>query len=286
MPIAFAVSIPVALQAFLIGVVQGLTEFLPVSSSAHLIVLPPLLGWNDPFLNSATFDVMLHGGTLIALLVYFWREFVGLAAAFIASLAERRIGGDPERRLAWLVLVTLVPAAVLGFALEDFLDTAFRERLVFVAVFLVGGAAFLWAAEWYAKRRGGERDLDRATLGDAIAIGGAQAIALFPGFSRSGVTIATGLFRGLRRDEAAHFSFLMGTPIIAGATIWKARVLVSDGGAAVEWVPLLAGLAGATLAGLLAIRFLLGYLRRHTTGIFIAWRLIFAAVVVAWLLAR
>ncbi len=117
-------------------------------------MLPPLLGWNDPFLNSATFDVMLHGGTLVALLIYFWREFVGLAAAFVASLAERRIGADPERRLAWLVLLTLVPAAVLGFTLEDFFDTAFRERLIFIALFLVGGAAFLWAAEWYAAAPG------------------------------------------------------------------------------------------------------------------------------------
>ena len=277
---------PVALQALVIGIIQGLTEFLPISSSAHLIVLPQILGWNDPFLNSATFDVMLHGGTLVALLLYFWREFVRLAVAFVVSIRERRIGPDPERRLAWLLLVTLVPAAVLGFALEDFFDTAFRGTLALVAAFLVAGAAILWLAELYAARHGGERDLDRATIGDAVTIGVAQAVALFPGVSRSGITIATGLFRGLRRDEAARFSFLMGTPIIAGATLWKARGIVADGGAGVEWLPLLAGLLGATVAGLLAIRFLLGYLRGHTTGIFIAWRLILAALVVVYLLAR
>jgi undecaprenyl-diphosphatase len=277
---------PVALQALVIGIIQGLTEFLPISSSAHLIVLPQILGWDDPFLNSATFDVMLHGGTLVALLLYFWREFVRLAVAFVASIRERRIGTDPERRLAWLLLVTLVPAAVLGFALEDFFDTTFRGTLALVAAFLVGGAAILWLAELYAARHGRERDLDRATIGDAVTIGVAQAVALFPGFSRSGITIATGLFRGLRRDEAARFSFLMGTPIIAGATLWKARGIVAGGYAGVEWLPLMAGLVGATVAGLLAIRFLLGYLRRHTTGIFIAWRLFLAVLVVVYLLAR
>ena len=287
-PVAGTVPTPCPLlsQALVIGIIQGLTEFLPISSSAHLIVLPQILGWDDPFLNSATFDVMLHGGTLVALLLYFWREFVRLAVAFVASIRERRIGTDPERRLAWLLLVTLVPAAVLGFALEDFFDTAFRGTLAIVAVFLVAGAAILWLAELYAARHSGERDLDRATIGDAVTIGVAQAVALFPGFSRSGITIATGLFRGLRRDEAARFSFLMGTPIIAGATLWKAREIVAGGGAGVEWLPLIAGLVGATLAGLLAIRFLLGYLRRHTTGIFIAWRLFLAALVVVYLLAR
>jgi undecaprenyl-diphosphatase len=245
-----------------------------------------MLGWDDPFLNSATFDVMLHGGTLVALLLYFWRDFGRLIAAFVASVAERRIGPDSERRLAWLLLVTLVPAAILGFTLEDFFSTTFREQLAPVAAFLAGGAAILWLAEHQARRRGGERGLERATLGDALAIGLAQAIALFPGFSRSGITIATGLLRGLRRDEAARFSFLMGTPIIAGATVWKIRGIAVGGGAGVEWVALLAGLLGATVAGLLAIRFLLGFLRRHSTAIFIVWRLALAGVVLVYLMAR
>lgn len=272
-----------ALQAFVIGVIQGLTEFLPISSSAHLIAVPRLLGSNDPFLNSASFDVMLHGGTLLALFLYFWRDLWRLFRAWIASLLERRIGGDTDRRLAWLLVVTLIPAAILGFALEDFFDTYFRERLLAVAIVLSVGAALLWLAERHHR---GERDLDELRLSDAVGIGVAQALALFPGISRSGITIASGLFLGLRRDAAARFSFLMGTPIIAGATGWKAFGIVRDGGEGVAFEPLVAGIAGATVAGLIAIRFLLAYLRRRGTGIFSAERLVLAALIVVFVLSR
>jgi undecaprenyl-diphosphatase len=271
------------LQAVVIGIVQGLTEFLPISSSAHLIALPRMLGWNDPFLNSAEFDVMLHLGTLVALLVYFWRDLWRLLLAWLASLRERRLGDDPDRRLAWLLLVTLLPAALIGALFEDFFDTLFRERLALVALLLVIGAAILWLAE---RRATGGRDLEKLRLTDAVAIGAAQALALFPGISRSGITIAAGLFLGLDRAAAARFSFLMGTPIIAGAGLWKVRALAGGDAAAFEPATLLAGMVAAALAGLLAIRFLLDYLRRHTTGIFIAYRLAFAGAVLAFLLAR
>src|SRR3712207_1176580 len=134
-------------QSVVIGIVQGLTEFLPISSSAHLIVVPRLLGWNDPFLNSAEFDVMLHLGTLAALLAYFWRDLLRLLRAWLASIRDRRIGDDADRRLAWLLAISVVPAALLGALLEDFFDTTFRDRLVLVALLLVVGAAALWIAE-------------------------------------------------------------------------------------------------------------------------------------------
>jgi len=271
------------LQAVVIGIVQGLTEFLPISSSAHLIALPRMLGWNDPFLNSAEFDVMLHLGTLVALLVYFWRDLRRLLLAWLASLRERRLGNDPDRRLAWLLVVTLLPAAVIGAVFEDLFDTLFRERLALVAVLLVIGAAILWLAE---RRARGGRDLEELRLTDAVAIGAAQALALFPGISRSGITIAAGLFLGLDRAAAARFSFLMGTPIIAGAGLWKVRALAGGDAGAFEPATLLAGMVASALAGLLAIRFLLEYLRRHTTGIFIAYRLAFAGAILAFLLAR
>jgi undecaprenyl-diphosphatase len=271
------------LQAVVIGIVQGLTEFLPISSSAHLIALPRMLGWNDPFLNSAEFDVMLHLGTLVALLVYFWRDLWRLLLAWLASLRERRLGDDPDRRLAWLLVVTLLPAALIGALFEDLFDTLFRERLALVAVLLVIGAAILWLAE---RRATESRDLEELRLIDAVAIGAAQALALFPGISRSGITIAAGLFLGLDRASAARFSFLMGTPIIAGAGLWKVRALTGGDAGAFEPITLLAGMVAAALAGLLAIRFLLDYLRRHTTGIFIAYRLGFAGAVLAFLLAR
>jgi len=268
------------IQALVIGVLQGLTEFLPVSSSAHLIVVPRMLGWNDPFLNSAEFDVMLHAGTLVALLLYFWQDLWRLLRAWVASIAERRIGTDPDRRLSWLVLITVIPGAALGAFGESFFDTYFRDHLILVGVFLAIGAALLWLAERYSRA---DRGLEHMRVTDAVTIGVAQAGALFPGISRSGITIAAGLASGLTREAAARFSFLMGTPIIAGAALFKARDLGSLTGTEVG--PLAVGMIAAVISGLLAIRFLLAYLRRHATTPFIVYRLLAAAAVVVFVLS-
>lgn len=270
------------LQAAVIGVLQGLTEFLPISSSAHLILVPRLLGWDDPFLNSAGFDVMLHVGTLAALLVYFRTDLLRLARAGLASLLERSIAGDPDRRLAWLLVVSVVPAALLGALLESFFDTFFRARPAIIALLLVVGAAILWLAERHGRR---DRGLSELRFGDALAIGIAQALALFPGISRSGITIAAGLFLGLERAAAARFAFLMSTPVIAGAGLWKARALLGGGFLGGETAVLLTGMLAAAGSGLLAVALLLRYLRTNSTGIFIAYRVVFAAVVFALLLA-
>ncbi|MEA2622263.1 MAG: undecaprenyl-diphosphatase [Chloroflexota bacterium] len=270
-------------QAIVIGIVQGLTEFLPISSSAHLILLPPLLGWNDAFLNSASFDVMLHLGTLLALLAFFWRDVVRLVSAGIASIRDRSLAGDPDRRLAWLLLVSVVPAAILGFLFESFFDTYFRERLLLVPVLLVVGALVLLAAEWYGRRR---RSLDQADLADAVTIGVAQAFALFPGISRSGITIAAGLFRGLEREAAARFAFLMGIPVIGGAGVWKLREVVGAPAGTVDYVALAGGFTAAAVAGFIAIGWMLRFLRSHSTGAFIAYRLAFALVAAALLWGR
>ncbi|MFN8621730.1 MAG: undecaprenyl-diphosphatase UppP [Chloroflexota bacterium] len=270
-------------QAVVIGIIQGLTEFLPVSSSAHLIVTPPLLGWNDAFLNSAAFDVMLHMGTLIALLVYFWRDLLRLIHAGWEALRERSFAGDPDRRLAWLILISVVPAAILGAALESFFDTWFRDHLLVIPAVMLLGALILWLAERVGRRI---RSLHDLRVGDAVVIGAAQALALVPGTSRSGVTLTAGLFLGLRRDDAARFAFLMGIPIIAGAGLWKMRTLVAEPPASGEIVALLAGMIAAAISGLLAISFLLRYLRTNSTGIFIAYRIVFAVVVAALLVVR
>lgn len=271
------------LQAIIQGVVQGLTEFLPISSSAHLILLPRLLGWDDPFLTSAEFDVMLHLGTLAALLVYFWRDVLSLGRAWLASLRERRLADDPERRLAWLLVLTVIPAAVVGALFEDFFDETFRETLLVIPVLLVVGAGMLAFGERYGRR---ERGLERLRVRDALVIGLAQALALFPGISRSGVTIAAGLIVGLEREAAARFAFLMGIPIIAGAGLWKLRLIVSGETSAFEPLVLAAGMAASALAGLAAIAFLLRYLRTRSTGIFIVYRLLFAAVAAALIVTR
>jgi undecaprenyl-diphosphatase len=269
------------IHAAILGIVQGLTEFLPISSSAHLILVPRLLGWNDPFIDSAAFDVMLHMGTLVALLVYFWRDLIEILGAWLASIRDRRIGDDPQRRLAWLLIVSVIPAAILGAALESFFDQAFREHYQWIAVFVLVGATLLWLGE----RRGTQtRGLDGMVLRDAVTIGAAQALALFPGTSRSGITIAAGLLLGLKREAAARFSFLMAVPVIAGAGIWKARTLVGAdlGGAQVN--ELIVGIVTSAIFGFVAIAFLLRFLRTNPTTVFIAYRIVLAAViVVAWL---
>jgi len=271
------------IQAAIIGLVQGLTEFIPISSSAHLIFLPRVLGWNDPFINSNQFDVMLHMGTLVALLIYFWSDLVGLLVAWLASIRDRSLAGDPRRRLAWLLLISMIPGAILGAVGEKFFDTFFREHsLLFLAALLAVGAALLWLAEWWGTRR---REMEDLRVGDAATIGVAQAFALFPGISRSGITIAAGLFLGMTREAAARFSFLMATPIIAGAGIWKGRELLGGGLASSDVAPLAAGFLAALVAGLAAITFLLAYLRRRSTGLFIGYRFAAAAALVVYVVA-
>ena len=262
-------------QAIVIGIVQGLTEFLPVSSSAHLIVLPRVLGWDDALINSSEFVVMLHMGTLAALLVYFWRDVLDLLAAFWALLRERSFGDDPNRKLALVLLLTIIPAALFGLIFEDWIDGFFYDAVMVIPFILVVGAAILWLAERFGTR---ERDLTQTDYGDAAFIGVAQALALFPGISRSGITIAAGLFRGLKRESAARFAFLMGIPIIGGAGLWKTRTIVTGGAGDIDIVVLAAGVIAAAISGWLAIGFLLRYLRNHSTGIFIAYRIVMAAV--------
>lgn len=268
------------IHAAILGIVQGLTEFLPVSSSAHLILVPILFGWTDPFIESSAFDVMLHLGTLVALLVYFWRDLIALLTAWLASIRDRRIGDDPQRRLAWLLVISVIPAAILGAALESFFDEAFRVHWQWIALFALIGAAMLWLGERLGTR---QRDLDEMRVRDAAAIGVAQAIALFPGISRSGATIATGLFLGLTREAAARFSFLMAVPVIAGAALLKARTFMTDGLGGAEVGQLVVGVVMAAIFGFLAIAVLLRFLRTHPTTVFIVYRIALAIVViVAW----
>ena len=270
-------------QGLIIGVVQGVTEFLRVSSSAHLIVLPRIFGWDDELITSSTFVVMLHMGTLAALLVFFWRDVIVLLRAFIALLRERSFGDDPDRKLSLVLLLTIIPAALFGLVFEDWIDGFFYDAVLVIPFILVVGAAVLWLAERIGTRT---RELQESNYGDAAVIGVAQALALFPGISRSGITIAAGLARGLKREAAARFAFLMGIPIIAGAGVWKARHIVTGEAGEVDMVVLAAGVIAAFISGWLAIGFMLRYLRHHSTGIFIAYRLIAAAVFLVLLLVN
>jgi undecaprenyl-diphosphatase len=268
-------------QAIVLGIVQGLTEFLPVSSSGHLIVVPALLGWDDPFLASLAFSVMLHVATLLALLLYFRADWLRLIPAGLATIRDRSFRGDPDRRLAWLLAASTVPAVIVGVTLNDLIETAFREPRL-VAVTLVAGGVILWLADRLGSRT---RQIEGLTFPMALGIGAAQALALIPGISRSGISISAGLFAGLDREAAARFAFLMATPITAGAGLWELRkILAGEAGVDLPIVPLAAGMVASLLAGLAAIAVTLRFLRTHTVTLFVVYRIGLAAlVVVAWL---
>jgi undecaprenyl-diphosphatase len=275
--------VDITFQALIMGIVQGLTEFLPVSSSGHLVIVPHLLGWTDPFITSLSFSVMLHTGTLVALLVYFREDWLAIVPAGLATIRDRSFKGDPNRRLAWLIVVATIPAVIAGPILNDRLEAAVRTAED-VAIALVIGAAILWLADQVGRKVYG---LERISFRLALAIGLAQSIALVPGISRAGITISAGLFAGLTREAAARFSFLMATPVIAGAGLFEARNLISgDAGVAVQVGPLLVGMIAALVAGLAAIHLMLRYLRTRSYLIFVIERLVIAALVLVVFLSR
>ena len=270
------------LQAIVIGIVQGLTEFLPVSSSAHLILVPRVLGWDNAFILSPAFDATLHLGTLVALIAYFWRDLWRYFVAFLRLLRDRGVGNDVDKKVALLLAISVIPGAILGIGLESFVDTFFREQLLVVCALLVVGAAVLFVAERAARHI---REMEELRPIEALGIGLAQALALFPGISRSGITISAGLFLGLKRESAARFSFLMATPIIAGAGLWKLRELLNGSAGTFDSTALIAGLVAAAVSGLIAIWFLLAYLRRASTDVFGLYR-VGAAIVFGLLILR
>jgi undecaprenyl-diphosphatase len=270
-------------QALVMGIVQGLTEFLPVSSSGHLIIVPWLFGWDDAFITSLAFSVMLHLGTLIALLIYFRADWLRLIPAGLATIRDRSFRGDPDRKLAWLLVAATIPAATVGALFSDVFETQIRQ-IELVAVTLVVGGIILWVADHVGART---RDVSDVTFPIAIGIGAAQALALIPGISRSGISISAGRLAGLDREAAARFAFLMATPITAGAIVFEARkLLTGEAGVDVAYAPLLVGLVASLVAGLVAIRFMLDYLRTRSLDLFVWYRFGLAAFVIIVLFAR
>ena len=242
-------------QALILGIVQGATEFLPVSSSGHLVLVPWLLGWQEPGL---TFDAVVHWGTALAVIFYFWREWLALIQAVFQAISQRSIA-NPKARLTLLIIVGTVPAASLGYLLENFFEQMFSQPAA-AAAFLLVTAALLSVAEWLGRR---EHDLEQMTWLDALLIGLGQALAIFPGISRSGTTIAAGLARKLKREAAARFSFLLATPIILGAGAFKLLDLIQAGDLSGQIPTLIVGFAGAGVVGFGCIHFLLRYLQHR-----------------------
>ncbi len=272
----------VVIQAALIGLLQGLTEFIPISSSAHLELAPWIFGWEaDGLVGSLAFDVFLHLGTLVALLVYFARDWIRYIGAWLASIRERRIGDDPDRRMAWLLIVATIPAALIGFGLEGFIEDALHgdndaARLA-IAGFLVVGALGLWLADRFGSQR---RELGDVTASTALAIGLSQALALLPGISRSGATITAGRALGMTREAAARFSFLLATPITLGAGLYGSRKLLAESHTGTEWLAMGVGFAVAAGLGPGGHRLPAGLAARRSLTIFSLYRVAFAAVVV------
>jgi undecaprenyl-diphosphatase len=269
-------------QALVLGIVQGLTEFLPISSSGHLILVPYLAGWDDPFIDSLAFSVVLHGGTLLALLVYFRADWMRLVPAGLAAIRDGSFRGDPDRRLAWLLAASTVPAAIVGVLFNDIIEQNVREPGI-VAIMLVIAGVVLWLADRWGQRT---RTIDGLTFRAVIGIGVAQALALIPGVSRSGISISAALFSGLDRPDAVRFSFLMATPVTLGAFAYEGLKLVRGEVTGVEVAPLVVGVMAAFLSGMVAIAVLLRYVRTRSFSVFVAYRVVLAVIVVAVFLAR
>ena len=264
-------------QAFVLGTVQGLTELLPISSSAHLILVPWLADWTFLQENQAfnqTFDVALHLGTLVAVVGYFWPEFVRLVRGLLGSIVRRRIQGTDEW-IAWLIVIATIPAALVGALGEGTIVEHLGEPWQ-IAILLSGFGILLYVAD----RRPASKGIGELKLRHAVTMGLAQSLALMPGVSRSGITITAGRFMGLDRDAAARFSFLLLIPTTAGAIIWKGFGDVLLGDLPPGWKgPFVVGMLAALGSGLLAIHGLLGYVRRHNYTLFVVYRLILSLII-------
>lgn len=262
------------IEAVFLGIVQGLTEFLPVSSSGHLVLGQYFLGL-DPERFGLSFDVALHMGTLLAVVAFFRRDLIRMAHAFLRSLTGYRDLTNPDQRLAYLILAATIPAALIGFLFEGFIES--QTRLPWVVVFnLVFVGVLFIVAEVVGKR---SRLASKLGFWEAVGIGLAQASALVPGVSRSGATITLGLFLGLRREEAARFSFLMSVPIIAGAGALQLSEVISEGMTAFETLIFGAGFVSSAAVGYLAIKFFISYIANHSLRAFAYYRFGLAALV-------
>lgn len=253
-------------QAIILGLVQGLGEFLPISSSAHLVLVPWLFNWQDPGL---TFDVALHIGTLFAVVAYFWKDWWELLAS---AVKEPHSG---KSRLFWYLVLASIPGAAIGYIFEEAAETVFRHPLL-IAVMLILMGVFLYLAD----RKGLKtRDLKQANLGQSLIIGLSQALAIIPGVSRSGITITTGLLTGYDRENAARFSFLLSVPIIFGAGLLKTPEIISN--PTMLTLPFITGMLVSALSGFVSIGFLLKYVQTKNYLPFVWYRFLLGTVVIA-----
>jgi undecaprenyl-diphosphatase len=262
-------------QAVVLAIVQALTEFLPISSTAHLILFPWLFGWKDPGL---TFDVALHAGTLVAVIIYFFRDWVQI----IGQGLGLNIGRDPDlkqnRNLLWLLAAGSIPIGIVGYLFDKQADTTWRQPYVIGTMLIVVGIV-MWLAD---RGRTGSKSMSTIQMSDAVAVGLAQAVSVIPGTSRSGATISAGLFRNMNRETAARFSFLLSTPAIAAAVAKKAWDIHKEGGIPADMkTPIAVGIVVSGVLGAIVIAFFLRYLRRSSLMPFVYYRIVFGIIVIA-----
>ena len=259
-----------AIQAIVLGIVQGLTEYLPVSSTAHLRIVPAFLGWEDP---GAAFTAVTQLGTLAAVLLYFRTDLLRIATTWLRSLRDPALRGSLDARMGWYIILGTIPIAVFGFVFSDQIESGARELYLIGTTLIVLGLLLLYA-EHVARRNRGLEDIRRR---DGIVIGFAQAAALVPGVSRSGATITAGLFLGFDRESAARYSFLLSVPAVVLSGLFEIRHIGDEDGAGV--VPTLIATVLAFVVGYASIAFLLRWLAHHSTAIFVAYRVVLGTVV-------
>jgi len=261
-----------ALQAIVLGIVQGLTEFLPISSSGHLRIVPAFFGWEDP---GAAFTAVIQLGTMAAVLLYFRRDLWNIARAWLRSLRDAEARRTMEARLGWFIILGTIPISILGLAFSDTIEDELRSLYLIGTMLIVFGCVMLLAE--YVSRR--DREIETLTARDGFLIGCAQALALVPGVSRSGATISAGLFLNLTRTTAARFSFLLSVPAVVLSGLFELRHIGESGGAPAGATALATLLAFVT--GYASIAFLLRWLAGHSLAVFVAYRFVLGALVIA-----
>ncbi len=263
------------IYSLLLGVVQGLTEFLPVSSSAHLVLIPKILNLKSEILNSLTFDVILHSGTLMAVLIYFRKKIIRLLIAFFKGAFNSRERNTEDFKLSVYIIIATIPAFLAGFFFNDYAENIFRNP-VLIACVLIVFAVFLFIAD---KNKNLSKDMNKITVKDALIIGCFQMLAIIPGVSRSGITITAALLSGMKREDSAEFSFLLSVPVIAGAFVFKTGEVLKTGMGDNSAI-FFAGFFSAFVAGFLAILFLINFVKKNSFLLFVIYRILLGIIII------
>ncbi len=271
------------LEAIILGAIQGLTEFIPISSSAHLLIIRWVFGWEA---KGVAFDAVIHLGTLLALLVFFGREWYGMVTAYAsttrfakkASSATAVVSAPQAPMLLWPVVFACIPAGLIGMLLDETIEGKFRDEPILTGIMLIGMGVILYLSDRFGKR---SRPMHAVRTRDWLLIGLAQALAVIPGVSRSGITITAGLASGLEREAATRFSFLIGAPVILGAGVWELHKVTKAGLSHSELMPLILGIVTSTIVGYACIKFLLDYMKKRSTALFVVYRVALGVGVIA-----